>query len=240
MGRCECGCGIALFFASFLKHEDNHNAFQLLNPNYIITIFADFWSCFESPCILYQWSIMAATEECFAALFDLPYHIILSVFEKWLYLSDMAKLDTATHCSQTSPHCNKREIVLSCLSNPNAIFTGISGTTRVDVFTYTRWVSLRNVTILRNLCIKNGYKHICKKVPSLNDVVGSVDSGTARTGKTEHASGGVFNYTPDSIEQILLAMNLPEGGMRFLDAGCGNALFATLIQMSFPSAEVSV
>jgi len=118
------------------------------------------------------------------------------------------------------------------------LYNGIEGAPKVDTHGYFRWLSLRKVNVRRELNLKQGYKFVCKKLPSLCDVVGSADSSQTRGAKTEQAVGGVFNYTADSIESILVAMKLPDTGMRFLDAGCGNAIFLTLIRMSFPNAEV--
>ncbi len=178
------------------------------------------------------------TNRPISSLFDFPNNVLLPILAKWLFIPDVCKLDSALVCTLSSPQFLKQHALLGILGDPRVTFAGLPKNARVDIFSYLRWVALRNVTIERDLCIKNGYKHLCKKVPSLCDVVGSVDSTTSRTNKTEQASGGVFNYTPDSIESILVAMNLPHHGMRFLDAGCGNTIFATLIQMSFPSAEV--
>lgn len=174
-----------------------------------------------------------------ANLFDLPSNVLLTILAKWLYIQDVCKIDSALLCSSNAPQFPTRQALLSILCSPHIRFSCFVSTIRVDIYSFLRWVDLRKVSIEHQLCIKNSYKHICKRVPSLCDVVGSVDHSTPRTSKTEEATGGVFNYTADSIKNILLAMQLPQGGLRFLDAGCGNAIFATLIQMSFPSAEVS-
>lgn len=165
-------------------------------------------------------------------VFDLPYALVLSFFENWLSVYELCKLDSALLCHRD------RATFLQSLRNPYTLFHGLPDRTRVDMYYFKNWVELRRVEVKQHLNIKGGYKFICKKLPTLSDVVGSVDSSKSRNDKTDQAVGGVFNYTADSIECIINAMKLPSTGMRFLDAGCGNAIFLTLIRMSFPTAEV--
>lgn len=165
-------------------------------------------------------------------VFDLPYALMLSLLENWLSVYELCKTDSAVLCHKY------RKVYLQSLRNPNTLFHDLAASTRVDMYHYQEWVKLRCVEVKRRLNIKGSYKFVCKKLPSLCDVVGSVDNSKARSNKTEQAIGGVFNYTADSIESIINAMKLPNSGMRFLDAGCGNAIFLTLIRISFPAAEV--
>ena len=167
-------------------------------------------------------------------LFDLPYALMLSLLENWLSVYELCKTDSAVLCHKF------RKVYLQSLRNPNTLFHDLAASTRVDMYHYQTWVKLRCVEVRRHLNIKGSYKFVCKKLPSLCDVVGSVNNSKSRSDKTEQAIGGVFNYTADSIESIISAMKLPSSGMRFLDAGCGNAIFLTLIRISFPTAEVDI
>ncbi len=166
-------------------------------------------------------------------VFDLPYALMLSFLENWLSVYELCKTDAAVLCHKY------RKVYLQSLRNPNTLFHDLPASTRVDMYHYQEWLKLRCVEVRRHLNIKGGYKFVCKKLPSLCDVVGSVDNSKSRSDKTEQAIGGVFNYTADSIESIINAMKLPNSGMRFLDAGCGNAIFLTLIRISYPNAEVT-
>jgi hypothetical protein len=154
----------------------------------------------------------------------------LSFFETWLSCRELCRVDSALLCHNSSIVNSHRYTFLQCLRSPHTIYNGLTLCGRVDTFSYSK----------NSLNIQNAYKFICKKLPSLCDVVGSADTTTSRGEVTEKAVGGVFNYTFDSIERILRAMELPRQGLRFLDAGCGNAIFLTLIQMTFPTAKVSI
>ena len=132
-------------------------------------------------------------------LFELPSSLILSFCENWVTVVEICYLDSALACesdkSVGQPQQSWRSTFLNCITNKNANIKGITVNSRVDIHSYRQWVSLRSVATDRQLHFKQGYKYLCKKIPSwLN--------GVSRVNKTESRIGGVFNYTPDTMENF--------------------------------------
>jgi hypothetical protein len=161
---------------------------------------------------------------------------ISTMMYTFLDVIDVCKLDSAT---LSKAH---RDLFLYAASGaaliPGQQLTTVQSTTVLDYYAFYRWVAKRRVQIGFKLYLPGAYSYLMKRVPTLLNVVGS--SVTQARFPSSVLLGGVHNFTANSILRILTAMKLPEfgRGVKFLEAGCRNCIFAVLIKMLYPHALV--
>lgn len=162
---------------------------------------------------------------------ELPLPFIQCLFGNWLCIMDWVQLDSVASRSILDTFFSQ------CLVAENYLKTRKP----VDVYNMVKWINKKSIVLHNRLVfVNNAYSYIKKTNPMLFNLVGSVASTQARNIATSVGYGGVHNYTAKSIESILTAMELKVNTpIRFVDAGCGNSVFALIVQMCFPSAKVS-
>jgi hypothetical protein len=159
----------------------------------------------------------------------------------FLDVVDVCNLDSATLFKK------HRELFLYAATGAAIIQSGlklttVDSSTALDYHAFYRWAARRRIQIGFKLYLQGAYSYLKSRVPSLLDVVGSAGPQRRSLALPHPITqlGGVHHFTPLSMERVLVAMGLPEfgTGVKFLDAGCGNCIFAVLIKMMYPQAEV--
>lgn len=151
-------------------------------------------------------------------LFDIPQHIFDSICINWLCIVELCKVESAVCCAEED-----RKQLLTVLRYRTFSFHGIPPKyTRLDIFRYNHWLKLRSVCTVDSIDLRLAYKCLCRRIPSLTDVVGNA-----------------YSFTAESMKYIKQEMNIDKkGAVRFLDVGCGNAIFVTLLKICLVDVEV--
>ena len=171
-------------------------------------------------------------------LFDLPYNLFALLCSQWLSAIELCRLDSTV----PGTVCELRNQLHNCFQDKNIEFDRFIVNCRLsfNVLSYLEWRHLRHFQVQNSWYIRNAYYFLCKRIPSLLNVVGSSDSKSTRSERYIDENRSAYNYSPDSIEDIFKSMNLSpkDENIRFLDVCCDNSITGALIKSCFRCAQV--
>jgi hypothetical protein len=151
-------------------------------------------------------------------LFDIPQHVFDNICTNWLCIVELCKIESAVCCAEE----DRKQLSTVLLSRTFPLHGVPLKCARIDVFRYNAWLQLRNVYSVDSIDLRLAYKCLCRRIPSLTDVVGNA-----------------YSFTAESIKCIMKELNTEkQKEVRYLDVGCGSAIFAMLVKICHADAEV--